>query len=95
MIIKLNNWINDVHKHNIVYPIKFVPKLPAGLLSITLNNETELIEWINEFVLLYNEDGIIKLKEQVKYSIMRIYNTKYIEATIKVVDSIDKFRTSN
>lgn len=89
MNIKLSNWKDNIT--GIVYPIRRVPSLPAGLSSFTINCESTLIQWLEEFVKLYGNGGFIKLKEESDYSIMRIYNDNYLEDTFKVVESVERF----
>jgi len=83
MNIRLNNWYEDIKNKDIIYPIISVPELPLSKNIIQINCESTFIQWLKELVNIYGDEGFIKLKyfenSDVEYSIIRIYNLKYID----------------
>lgn len=66
----------------IVYPIIGVPDIPECDGYLSINCESDLIKWIDLFVYHYGDDGLIKIKFEDGYSLIRIYNNNYIDSII-------------
>ena len=91
MLIKLDNWEKDILYSAIVYPILNTPSLPVSLSSFTINCESTFIQWIEEFIRLYGDQGSLLLDSNGKRSYIKVNNDNFDDVSDNVAKSVWDF----